>query len=85
MWHPINWAVLLVAQPDTPPRSIFEGDWARHRPHPICLVQELWRHIAAHIDRGHLIHTGQASSFGGCMAQVSYFDTARRPVSFLVS
>ena len=29
------------------------------------------------------IHAGQASSFGGCMALVSYFDTARRPVSFL--
>ena len=23
------------------------------------------------------------ASFGGCMAQASYFDTARRPVSFL--
>ena len=28
-------------------------------------------------------HTDQASSFGGCMALVSYLDTARRPVSFL--
>ena len=27
--------------------------------------------------------TGLVSSFGGCMAQASYFDTARRPVSFL--
>eukprot|EP01043_Picozoa_sp_COSAG02_P026151 COSAG02_NODE_1498_length_12281_cov_14.846741_7_plen_86_part_00 len=30
-----------------------------------------------------VLHTGQASSFGGCMALVSYLDTARRPVSFL--
>ena len=30
-----------------------------------------------------VLHAGQASSFGGCMAQASYFDTARRPVSFL--
>ena len=29
------------------------------------------------------IHTGQASSFGGCMAQASYLDTARRLASFL--
>eukprot|EP01043_Picozoa_sp_COSAG02_P033056 COSAG02_NODE_2238_length_9414_cov_5.054321_3_plen_52_part_00 len=29
------------------------------------------------------IHTAQASSFGGCMALVSYLDTARRSVSFL--
>eukprot|EP01043_Picozoa_sp_COSAG02_P043896 COSAG02_NODE_3863_length_6129_cov_2.692869_5_plen_53_part_01 len=29
------------------------------------------------------IHTDQASSFGGCMAQASYFDTARRLASFL--
>ena len=28
-------------------------------------------------------HTGQVSSFGGCMAQASYFDTARRLASFL--
>ena len=27
--------------------------------------------------------TVQVSSFGGCMAQVSYFNTARRPVPFL--
>ena len=32
---------------------------------------------------GTVLHTGQASSFGGCMALVSYLDTARRPVSFL--
>eukprot|EP01044_Picomonas_judraskeda_P004871 COSAG03_NODE_439_length_7918_cov_13.498785_5_plen_138_part_00 len=30
-----------------------------------------------------VLHTGLVSSFGGCMAQASYFDTARRPVSFL--
>ena len=30
-----------------------------------------------------VLHTGQASSFGGCMAQASYFDTARRLASFL--
>ncbi len=28
-------------------------------------------------------HTAQASSFGGCMAQASYFDTARRLASVL--
>ena len=30
-----------------------------------------------------VLHTGQASSFGGCMALVSYLDTARRLASFL--
>ena len=30
-----------------------------------------------------ILHTGQASSFGGCMAQASYLDTARRLASFL--
>ena len=29
------------------------------------------------------IHTDQASSFGGCMAQASYLDTGRRLASFL--
>ena len=30
-----------------------------------------------------VLHTGLVSSFGGCMAQASYFDTARRLASFL--
>ena len=30
------------------------------------------------------MHTGLVSSFGGCVVQVSYLDTARRPVSFLL-
>ena len=30
-----------------------------------------------------VLHTGQASSFGGCMTLVSYLDTARRSVSLL--
>eukprot|EP01044_Picomonas_judraskeda_P012954 COSAG03_NODE_1909_length_3367_cov_9.998164_5_plen_80_part_00 len=30
-----------------------------------------------------VLHTDLVSSFGGCMAQASYFDTARRLSSFL--
>ena len=58
-------------------------------PHtPECDAEPKTVHVEALYTYMYLVsyfsmHTGQVSSFGGCMAQVSYLDTARRPVSLL--
>mgnify|MGYP006879105252 CR=1 FL=1 len=48
-----------------------------------CGRPESYLHCITYLVSYFVLHTGLVSSFGGCMAQASYFDTARRPVSFL--
>ena len=61
----------------------FAGKWLSVIFHVRCGRPESYLHCITYLVSYFVLHTGLVSSFGGCMAQASYFDTARRPVSFL--
>ena len=55
MAHPVNWAVLLLGEPDVPHVVHPELEVRQQdTPQPICEVTVLWRHIAAFVGRDHV-------------------------------